>query len=566
MFDFKQAIAELVAPHTEGIEVAEVKALLELPKQAEHGDFAFPCFKLAKTLRKAPPVIAQELAAQVGTAEFLEAITPVAGYVNFTLNKAFMAKVILEAIQTQGESYGASDLGKGKKAIVEFSSTNIAKPFHMGHIRSTMIGNALYRIYKFMGYDTVGINHLGDYGTQFGKLIVAYKLWGDKEVVESNPIPELLKLYVKFHELAESKPELEDEARAWFKKLEDNDTEAYELWSWFREVSLKEFDRVYGMLDVTFDSYAGESFYSDQMPVVLSELREKGIVKNSEGAEIVDLEEFGMPPALVTKKDGSSLYITRDIAAAIYRKRHYNFDKNIYVVGSAQKLHFQQWMKIVELMGNDWVKDCVHVEFGMVGLEEGSMSTRAGRIVFLEDVLKTAVEKTQNIIEEKNPNLPDKEAVASAVGIGAIVFQELSNNRIKDYTFSWEKALAFEGETGPYVQYTHARCCSVIRKAPADWNKVIAYDKLTEPAAIEVLRSLRKFPDVVKDAAEKYEPSLITRYIVDLAQDFNRFYHDHSILVEDQEVASARIALVDAVRQTLKNGLYLISVKAPERM
>lgn len=566
MFDFKQAIAELVAPHTEGIEVAEVKALLELPKQAEHGDFAFPCFKLAKTLRKAPPVIAQELAAQVGTAEFLEAVTPVAGYVNFTLNKAYMAKVILEAIQAQGESYGASDLGKGKKAIVEFSSTNIAKPFHMGHIRSTMIGNALYRIYKFMGYDTVGINHLGDYGTQFGKLIVAYKLWGEKEVVESNPIPELLKLYVKFHELAESKPELEDEARAWFKKLEDNDAEAYELWSWFREVSLKEFDRVYGMLDVTFDSYAGESFYSDQMPVVLSELREKGIVKNSEGAEIVDLEEFGMPPALVTKKDGSSLYITRDIAAAIYRKRHYNFDKNIYVVGSAQKLHFQQWMKIVELMGNDWVKDCVHVEFGMVGLEEGSMSTRAGRIVFLEDVLKTAVEKTQSIIEEKNPNLPDKEAVASAVGIGAIVFQELSNNRIKDYTFSWEKALAFEGETGPYVQYTHARCCSVIRKAPADWNKVIAYDKLTEPAAIEVLRSLRKFPDVVKDAAEKYEPSLITRYIVDLAQDFNRFYHDHSILVEDQEVASARIALVDAVRQTLKNGLYLISVKAPERM
>lgn len=567
MFDFKQAIAALIETSTEGLTVEEIKASLELPKQAEHGDFAFPCFKLAKTMRKAPPVIATELAEKISSADFLEKAEAVAGYVNFTLDKAFMAKAILTSIEAEKEAYGSWTIGNGKRVIVEFSSTNIAKPFHMGHIRSTMIGNALYRIYKFMGYDTVGINHLGDYGTQFGKLIVAYKKWGVKEAVEANPIPELLTLYVKFHEEAEKDPTYEDDARAWFKKLEDNDAEAYELWSWFREVSLKEFDRVYGMLDVHFDSYAGESFYSDKMPAALTEMREKGIMTNSEGAEIVDLEPYGMPPALITKKDGSSLYITRDIAAAIYRKAHYNFDKNIYVVGSAQKLHFQQWMKIVGLMGNEWVKDCVHVDFGMVGLEEGSMSTRSGRIVFLEDVLKTAVEKTRQIIEEKNPNLENKEDVATAVGIGAIVFQELSNNRIKDYTFSWEKSLAFEGETGPYVQYTHARACSLLRKAPEGWNNgSIDYSKLTEKAEVEVLRMLRRFPDVVKDAAEKYEPSLVTRFIVDLAQDFNRFYHDHPILVEDQELAKARLALVSGVRQTLKNGLYLISVKAPERM
>ncbi len=567
MFDFKQGISELLVAKTEGLTVEEIYASLEIPKHSDMGDFAFPCFRLAKTMRKAPPIIAGEIAAALETATFIEKTEAVAGYVNVTLNKGFLAKEVLSEIKAKKEQYGSSTIGAGKKAIVEFSSTNIAKPFHMGHIRSTMIGNALYRIHQFLGYDTVGINHLGDYGTQFGKLIVAYKKWGNKEQVEANPIPELLTLYVKFHEEAEKDPSYDDEARAWFKKLEENDPEAHELWTLFREVSLKEFDRVYGMLDVHFDSYAGESFYSDKMPAVLTEMRDKGIMKVSEGAEIVDLEAYGMPPALITKKDGSTLYITRDITAAIYRKNHYNFDKNVYVVGSAQKLHFQQWMKIVELMGYEWVKDCVHVDFGMVALEEGSMSTRSGRIVFLEDVLKTAVEKTRQIIEDKNPNLENKEDVASAVGIGAIVFQELSNNRIKDYTFSWEKSLAFEGETGPYVQYTHARCCSVIRKAPKDWEvQDINFDRLVEKAEVEVLRLLRKFPEVVEDAGAKYEPSLITRYIVDLAQTFNRFYHDHSILVDDEALSFARLALVNGVRQTLKNGLYLISLKAPEKM
>lgn len=567
MFDFKKAISDLLVGHTEGLSVEEIYESLEIPKHSDMGDFAFPCFKLAKSMRKAPAVIASELSAALEIVDCIEKTEAVAGYVNFTLNKGALAKVVLTEIQKMKEQYGSSTLGNGKKAIVEFSSTNIAKPFHMGHIRSTMIGNSLYRIHKFLGYETVGINHLGDYGTQFGKLIVAYKKWGVKEAVELNPIPELLTLYVKFHEEAEKDPSYDDEARAWFKKLENNDEEAYALWSWFRDVSLKEFDRVYSMLDVHFDSYAGESFYSDKMPEVLTEMRDKGLMVASEGAEIVELEAFGMPPALITKKDGSSLYITRDIAAAIYRKKHYDFDKNIYVVGSAQKLHFQQWMKIIDLMGYEWVKNCVHVDFGMIGLEEGAMSTRSGRIVFLEDVLKTAVEKTRQIIEEKNPNLENKEDVATAIGIGAIVFQELSNNRIKDYTFSWEKALAFEGETGPYVQYTHARSCSVLRKAPENWQtQDINYDLLVEKEEVEVLRLLRKFPEVIIDAGEKYEPSLITRYIVDLAQTFNRFYHDHSILSEDEALSFARLSLVNAVRQTLKNGLYLISVKAPERM
>ncbi len=567
MFDFKKAIADLLVGHTEGLTTEEIYESLEIPKHSDMGDFAFPCFKLAKSMRKAPVVIAAELSAALEPVDCIDKTEAVAGYVNFTLNKGALAKVVLTEIQNMKEQYGSSTLGNGKKAIVEFSSTNIAKPFHMGHIRSTMIGNSLYRIHKCLGYETIGINHLGDYGTQFGKLIVAYKKWGVKEAVEINPIPELLTLYVKFHEEAEKDPSYDDEARAWFKKLENNDEEAYQLWSWFRDVSLKEFDRVYSMLDVHFDSYAGESFYSDKMPEVLTEMRDKGLMVASEGAEIVELEAFGMPPALITKKDGSSLYITRDIAAAIYRKKHYDFDKNIYVVGSAQKLHFQQWMKIIELMGHEWVKNCVHVDFGMIGLEEGAMSTRSGRIVFLEDVLKTAVEKTRQIIEEKNPNLENKEDVAAAIGIGAIVFQELSNNRIKDYTFSWEKALAFEGETGPYVQYTHARSCSVLRKAPENWQaQDINYDLLVEKEEVEVLRLLRKFPEVIVDAGEKYEPSLITRYIIDLAQTFNRFYHDHSILLEDEALSFARLSLVNGVRQTLKNGLYLISLKAPERM
>lgn len=566
MIDFKQKVADLLAATIEDLSVEELYQMIEYPKYTDMGDFAFPCFRLAKIFRKAPNMIADELVGKLGQDKNFEKIEAVSGYVNFMVDKGIFAQTVIEEVLSQKEAYGSDTLGNDKNIIVEYSSTNIAKPFHMGHIRSTMIGESLNRIYKFLGYNTTSINHLGDYGTQFGKLIVAFKLWGKKETIEANPIPELLKIYVKFHEEAEEKPELDDEARAWFTKLENNDSEAFELWNWFRDVSLKEFNRVYDMLGVHFDSYAGESFYSDKMPAVLAEMREKNIMVKSEGAEIVDLEAHNMPPALITKKDGSSLYITRDLAAAFYRKQHYKFDKNIYVVGNQQKLHFQQWMKIIELMGHEWAKDCVHVDFGLVGLEEGTLSTRNGRVVFLEDVLKKAVDQTKAVIEEKNPNLENKEAVAKAVGVGAVVFQELSSNRIKDYTFSLEKTLSFEGETGPYVQYTHARACSILRKSDVDYSKDVDFSLLNDDITKDVVRLVSKFNEMIVLSHEKNEPSVVARYAVDLAQSFNRFYHDHPIISDDDGLTKARVALVAVVAQTIKNALKLVCLEAPEKM
>ncbi|MGB3367929.1 MAG: arginine--tRNA ligase [Acidaminobacteraceae bacterium] len=566
MVNFKEEAVKLLSLVIENMDETEISEALEVPKYTNMGDFAFPCFKLSKEFRKAPNMISKDLEEKIVISEAFEKIEAVGPYINFTNSKSIFAKSVITKVLNEADDYGNSDLGGNKKVIVEFSSPNIAKPFHMGHIRTTMIGNSLYRIHKKIGYDTVAINHLGDYGTQFGKLIVAFKKWGNREVIDKDPIAELVKIYVKFHEVAEEEPNLEDEARAWFKKLEEGDQEAKELWKWMRDASLKEFSRVYDMLDVHFDSYAGESFYSDKIPAVLEELREKNVVIKDDGAEIVDLEEYNMPPALITKKDGSSLYITRDIAAAMYRKEHYDFHKNIYVVGSQQHLHFAQWMKIIDLMGHDWSKDCVHVEFGMVGLEEGSMSTRKGRVVYLEDVLNKAVEQTKKIIEEKNPNLENKEEIAKAVGVGAVVFQELSNNRIKDYTFSWEKTLSFEGETGPYVQYTHARACSLLRKAGVESLENINFSRIEDEVSIDVIRLLNKFPEVIVDASNKYEPSIISRYVVNLAQMFNRFYHDNPIIVDDLELKKARIAIVQAVANTIKNGLYLVGLKAPERM
>lgn len=566
MIDFKKEIASILSEKIEELSYEEVLNMIEIPPKSEMGDFAFPCFKLAKVFRKAPNLIAKDIVDSIGKNNLFEKIEIIGAYINFTIDKETFAKSVIEEIKKMGDKFGSSNLGEGKNVIVEFSSPNIAKPFHIGHIRTTVIGSALNNIYKFLGYNTISVNHLGDYGTQFGKLIVALKAWGNKDVIESNPIPELLKLYVKFHEEAEKNPELDDEARLWFKKLEDKDEEATELWQWIRDVSLKEFNKVYDMLGIKFDSYAGESFYSDKMPRVLEIMREKNLLKKSQGAEIVDLEEYGMPPALITKKDGSTLYITRDIAAAIYRKEHYDFYKNIYVVGSQQNLHFKQWIKIIDLMGYDWAYDCVHVPFGMVSLEEGTMSTRKGRVVFLEDVLNKAVEKTKEIIIKKNPNLENKDEVAKQVGIGAVVFQELSNNRIKDYVFSWDRTLNFDGESGPYVQYTHARASSLLRKSELDYNQDIEYNLLQEKEAMDLIRILNKFPEVVEDAARKYEPSIVTRYVIDIAQAFNKFYHDYPILVDDEQLQKARLALVAAVKQTIKNGLKLIGVAAPEKM
>ena len=566
MQDFKLAIANCLKEKIEDLTLEEIVALIEVPPNKEMGDFAFPCFKLAKVFRKAPNMIAADLAENIEANGAISKVMPLGGYVNFFVNKSQLAKTVINDVLTKKEKYGHSDLGQEKAVVIDFSSPNIAKPFHIGHIRTTVIGNALYKIYDSQGYNVVRVNHLGDYGTQFGKLIVAFKLWGSKEAVEANPIPELLKLYVKFHEEAEQKTEMEDEARAWFTKLENGDEEAKALWQWFRDESLKEFARVYDLLDIEFDSYAGESFYSDKMDSVIETLKDKKLLVQSQGTNVVDLEEYNMPPALITKNDGSTLYMTRDLAAAIYRKNTYDFDKCIYVVGSQQSLHFQQLFKVLELMGYEWSKDLIHVPFGMVALEEGTMSTRKGRVVFLEDVLKQAVEKTKEIVLSKNPNAKNVDQIAKQVGVGAVVFQELSNSRIKDYTFSWSRTLSFEGETGPYVQYTHARCCAVLRKAEEEVTTDINYDLLSDGDGAEVLKVIGSFNKSILAAMRKNEPHIITRFVLDLAQAFNKFYHDNPILVEDAELRKARLALVAATRQTIENALALLGMHAPERM
>ena len=566
MQDFKVAIANCLKEKIEDLTLEEIIALIEVPPNKEMGDYAFPFFKLAKVFRKAPNMIAADLAESIEAKGEISKVMPLGGYVNFFVNKSQLAESVIKDVLTKKENYGHSDLGQDKAVVIDFSSPNIAKPFHIGHIRTTVIGNALYKIYNSQGYNVVRINHLGDYGTQFGKLIVAFKLWGSKEAVEANPIPELLKLYIKFHEEAEKKPEMEDEARAWFTKLENGDEEAKALWQWFRDESLKEFARVYDLLDIEFDSYAGESFYSDKMDVVIEKIKEKGLLKQSQGTNVVDLEEYNMPPALITKNDGSTLYMTRDLAAAIYRKNTYDFEKCIYVVGSQQSLHFQQLFKVLELMGFEWAKDLIHVPFGMVALEEGTMSTRKGRVVFLEDVLKQAIEKTRETVLSKNPNAKNVDEIAKQVGVGAVVFQELSNSRIKDYTFSWERTLSFEGETGPYVQYTHARCCAVLRKANEEVSTDINYELLSDGDAAEVLKVIGSFNKSIVSAMRRNEPHIVTRFVLDLAQAFNKFYHDNPILVEDEELRKARLALVAATRQTLENGLKILGMHAPERM
>ncbi|WP_394861697.1 arginine--tRNA ligase [Paraclostridium bifermentans] len=566
MQDFKIEVAKSLKEKIEELSLEEIVGLIEIPPNSEMGDYAFPCFRLAKVFRKAPNMIAADLAESIEAKDAISKVEPAGGYVNFFVNKSQLAKNVINDVLTQGKKYGHSELGKDKTVVIDFSSPNIAKPFHIGHIRTTVIGNALYKIYDSQGYNTVRVNHLGDYGTQFGKLIVAFKKWGNKEAVESNPIPELLKLYIQFHDEAEKHPEMEDEARAWFTKLENDDKEAKDLWQWFRDESLKEFSRVYDLLDIEFDSYAGESFYSDKMDRVIDIIKDKGLLEESEGTNIVNLEEYNMTPALITKKDGSTLYMTRDLAAALYRKENYDFEKCIYVVGSQQSLHFQQLFKVLELIGFEWAKDMVHVPFGMVALEEGTMSTRKGRVVFLESVLRQAIEKTKETMLAKNPNAENVDEIAKQVGVGAVVFQELSNSRIKDYTFSWERTLSFEGETGPYVQYTHARCCSVLRKANMDVTADVDYSVLSDADSSEVLKLIASFNDSILAAMRKNEPHIVTRFVLDLAQAFNKFYHDNPILVDDIEVKKARVALVAATKQTIENALSILGMGAPERM
>lgn len=564
--DFKYEAASLIAKAAD-MDINDIVNFMEIPAKPEMGDYAFPCFRLAKTMRKAPNMIAADICSKIEENKIFSKIEPVAAYINFFTDKSVYAAEVMESIAKMGENYGTSEEGKGKTIVIDYSSPNIAKPFHVGHLRSTVIGSALYKIFEKMGYECVGVNHLGDWGTQFGKLIEAYKLWGSKEEVEEKGISELTRIYVKFHEEAEKDPSLDDRARAWFVKMQDGDEEAITLWKWFYDISIKEFERVYEKLGVKFDHYTGESFYNDKMAAIVDELKEKKLLTESNGAMIVDLEDAKMPPCLIIRTDGGTLYATRDITAAIYRKNTYDFDKCIYVTAIDQNLHFAQWFKVIEKMGYDWSKDLVHVPFGLVSLEDGKLSTRKGKVVLMEDLLDEAVKKTMGIINDKNPDLPDKEEVAKEVGIGAVIFDDLYNGRIKDIVFSWDRMLNFDGETGPYVQYTHARACSVLKKAGyVKGTAPIDYSVLTDDASVDVCKMLANYSAKIKEAASRYEPSVIARYLVDLSQAFNKFYHDNVILTDDENVRNARLAVVDAVRLVIKSGLEILGIKSPERM
>ena len=569
MINFKEQIAEGLARET-GLDANELFYKIETPPDRKMGDYAFPTFMLAKTMRKNPAVIAQELKEKLSDVEGVREIAVAGPYLNFFIDTTALAENVLKAVLEEGDRFGSSDIGKGKTTIVEYSSPNIAKPFHIGHIRTTIIGDSIKRIYKHLGYNVEAINHLGDYGTQFGMMIEAYKRWGDDDVIEKNPIPELVKLYVRINQEAETNKELLDNSREWFRKLESGDEEAVALWQWFRDLSLDEFKRVYDMLDVEFDSYRGESYYSDLMLKAVDEIKAKGLLVEDQGAQIINLDKYNLPPAIIIKSDGSTIYLTRDIATAIFRKDTYDFYKNIYVVGSQQNLHFQQLKAILKEMGYDWADDCIHVPFGMVSLPEGTLSTRRGKVVYLEDVLNRATEKVDDILrerEEKNGyTMENREELARQVGIGAVKFQELFNQRIKDYVVDWDRTLSFDGETGPYVQYTHARMHSLLEKGAFDPAKSVDVKALTLDDEKELLQQLYGFNQVIVDSHEKYEPYLVTRYITECAKTFNKYYTNTPILVEDDDIKNARLLLVYGVKNMIKIGLNLLGIEAPNKM
>ncbi len=559
--DYKAYIADKI--RLDGVTKQEIYESVALPPNSEMGDYALPCFKFSKILRKSPVVIAEELKGKFTLDDgVLSEVSAVNGYLNFKVNKSALTKSVLSAIFEQGGGYGSSDVGNGKTICIDYSSVNIAKPFHIGHLSTTVIGGALYRIYKFLGYNVVGINHLGDYGTQFGKLICAYKHWGNKEEVERGGIHAVNDLYVRFN--SEADEQMENEAREYFRLIENGDKEANELFEWFKSLTLKYVGTIYDRLKITFDSYAGERFYTDKMQPVIDELNEKGLLKESDGAKIVDLEPYGMSPCLILRSDGASLYATRDLAAAIYRKNTYDFYKCLYVVAYQQNLHFKQVFKVLELMGKPWAKDLVHVAYGMVSLEDGAMSTRKGKVVWLEDVISRCVEKAKAIIEEKNPRLENKDETAEKVGVGAAIFGALYNNKIKDIVFSYDKVLSFEGETSVYVQYTCARANSVLEKAGEAGTAFENYE--VNALEFEVIKALASFPDAVKEAAEKYEPSIVARFAVDLAQKYNKFYIECKILTAEGEAKPFRLMLTGATLQTLKNALGLLGIGVPDKM
>ncbi len=565
MKQFKEEVSLLLEKHVgEMMDLQEIRESVEVPKYAEKGDVAFPCFKLAKSMRKNPAIIAKELSEMITDDRF--DIVAENAYLNFFVKKERLAEIVVGSILEEGEAYGATNVGENKTMIVEYSSANISKELHFGHIRGIMIGSSLYKLAKFLGYNAVAVNHLGDYGINFGKIITAYKHWGDDKDIEERGVRALLDLYVKFEKFSKRDEKFMEEARQWFHKLEvEKDQEAYDLWSWFKEISLAEYNRVYDMLGATFDSYDGEAFYSDKMPAVHKELVEKDLLFYEDGMELIDMSDYNLTNVIVTTSAGTSLYITRDIACAIYRKNHYDFYKNLYVVGSEQRLHFQQLRAILHKMGRQWWDDCVHVDHGLIMLKDGKLSSREGGVIFLEDVIQMAVQKTLELIDQKNPGLEDKEEVARQVGLGAIAYKELSTSRIKDYIFDWDEALSFEGETGPYLQYANVRAHSLLERGEADL-KDIDYSHLTEEASSLLIRELSSFDEVLETALEKHEPAILSRYLMGVAKLFNRFYQQVSVITEDEEATRAKLALVKAVSQVLENGMKLINMEAPKKM
>ena len=542
----------------------EIYSLLARPKEEKMGDFALPCFTLAKKAGENPVALAKKFSETLERPSFISSIEPAGGFLNFKIKDEELATSVIGEIFEKGENYGSSDEGKGRVICIDYSSINIAKPFHIGHLLTTVIGAALYRIYGFLGYKPYGINHLGDYGTQFGKMISAYKRWGNNDDIEKRGVTALNELYVRFHSEAEKDESLNDEGRHYFKLIEQGDSECVKIFEWFKDITLKEVNKVYERLGVKFDSYNGESFYNDKMEPVLEELSQKGLLKESDGAQVVELD--GMPPCLLKKADGATLYATRDIAAAFYRKKTYDFYKCLYVVAYQQNLHFKQFFKVIELMGYDWAKDLQHIAFGMVSLEDGTLSTRKGKVVLLDEVLNKAVEKSLKIITEKNPDLKDKEKAAEMIGVGAVIFFALFNGRIKDIVFSYDKVLTFDGETGPYVQYTCARCSSILEKGGKYDFKKFNPSAILNQEGRSIYSALALFPEKVKEAAEKNEPCVITRYITDIAQRFNKFYIEHKIIEGSEEEINAKLCLTYAVRRVIINGFNLLGIKAPDRM
>lgn len=559
---FEKELSNALA--VDGLTVQDVENALETPKEAKLGDICLPCFKFARTMHIAPPAIAQKLLPRVESLPFVEKVEVVGGYLNVFFDRNTVAQMALAS--ANDDKVGSSDEGAGKTICIDYSSVNIAKPFHIGHLSTTVIGGALYRIFEHLGYNVVGINHLGDWGTQFGKLIVATNKWSSLEEVAQNDEYFLNKLYVRYHQEAEEHPEMDDEARAWFKRIEDGDKEATAYFDVFKQVTMKAVGKIYDRLKIKFDSYAGESFYNDKMQPCLDILKDKGLLVESDGAQVVNLDEYGMPPCLLVKADGATLYATRDIAAAYYRKKTYDFYKCLYVVAYQQNLHFKQLFQVLKLMDFAGADDMEHVAFGMVSMEDGSMSTRKGHVVWLQEVLDKAVEKARAIIEEKNPDTKNKDEIAESVGVGAVVFSALWNNRIKDIVFSYDKVLNFDGETAPYVQYTYARCASALRKGcDIDFDNM-DLAAITTDEGYDVIKSVITFGDSVRLAAKLREPCYVTRHVVDLAEKFNRFYIDHRILVDDAPTRNARLALTKAVGNVIRCGLGLLGISAPSEM